>query len=338
MVSKSPGTWSLRLPGLLLSLSLAAIAWWLGTLVPIIGGPVFGILLGMVVRASGRVSQSMSPGITFSSKQLLQISIVLLGSGLSLRQVYTTGAGSLAVMLTTMATCLGTAWLMGRLLGVSSSLTTLVGVGTAICGASAVAAVAPVIEAEDQDVAYSISTVFTFNVMAVLLFPALGHLMGLGMHSFGLWAGTAINDTSSVVAAAYSYGQEAGTYATVVKLARATMIIPIALIIAAVRSAAARRDGAGKQVNLRKIFPWFILGFLGASVINSIGVLPAPAIGYATVTGKFLIVVALTAIGLSAQFKQIAKTGFRPILLGLTCWAVVAVTSLLVQRLTGQLG
>jgi uncharacterized integral membrane protein (TIGR00698 family) len=320
-----------------LTLIIAVVAILLGTWFPIIGGPVFGILLGMLVKTTGRVDASYKPGITFSSKQVLQGSVVLLGAGLSMRQIVQTGASSLAVMAGTMTACFLAALLLRRLLGVSGNLATLIGVGTAICGASAIAAVSPVIEAEEQDVAYSISTIFLFNVVAVVVFPALGHWLGLGQQNFGLWAGTAINDTSSVVAASYSYGQAAGTFATIVKLTRSTLIIPIALVIAAWRTARAG-SGDGKAVSLRRLIPWFIVWFLVAALLNTFGVLPAPVAHWAPVLGRYLIVVALTAVGLSADFRQMAKTGVKPILMGMALWAVVAVTSLAVQHFTGQLG
>ncbi|MGE5674597.1 MAG: YeiH family protein [Mycobacterium leprae] len=326
-----------RLYGLILTFALATAAAFLGNWFPVIGGPVFGILLGMLVKSSGKVSPTFKPGIAFSSKQLLQTSIVLLGFTLSLRQIWSTGTSSLTVMLTTLAAALIGAWLLGRALGVSGDLTAMIGCGTGICGGSAIAAVSSVLGAEEQEVAYSISTIFAFNVVAVLLFPILGHLFGMSQHAFGLWAGTAVNDTSSVVAAAVSYGKEAGDYATVVKLTRTTMIIPITFAIAAWRTVKAQRSGSGAtKVNLRKIIPWFVLWFLVASLINTAGFVPGIFKLAAGTTAKFLIVVALTAVGLSADFKQMAKTGLKPMLLGFLLWMIVAGTSLIMQHATGQ--
>jgi uncharacterized integral membrane protein (TIGR00698 family) len=326
------------LPGLGLSFGLAVGAQLLGTWVPLIGGPVFGILVGLLVRSFFAPDARFKPGIAFSSKKVLQGAIILLGFGLSLSQIVTTGSQSLAVMLSTIVVCLLVARLAGPALGISGDLTTLLGVGTAICGASAIAAVSPVIEAEERDVAYSISTVFAFNIAAVLLFPAFGHLMGMSQHSFGLLAGTAVNDTSSVVAAAYSFGAEAGTFATVVKLTRSTLIIPIALGIAAIRAVRAKRAGGeGSRVKVSKLIPWFVVWFLAAAVVNSTGLLPKPLVADVTTLAKFLIVVALTAVGLSADFRQMARTGLKPILLGLILWLAVTATSLAVQYLTGQL-
>lgn len=325
-----------RMRGLALTFALAAVAAMLGARLPVIGAPVFGILIGMAVAATGRVDASFRPGISFSSRQLLQYSIVLLGAGLSLGQIISTGAGSLVVMLGTLLTCLAVAWLLGKWLATPADLTTLIGVGTAICGASAIAAVSSVIEAKEKDVAYSISTIFAFNVAAVLLFPPLGHLLSLGQEAFGIFAGTAVNDTSSVVAAAYSYGHEAGVVGTVVKLTRATLIIPIVLALAAWRAARDRSNG-GVRVKVSKLIPWFIVWFLAAALLNTVGLFPAAVVGWATVTGKFLIVVALTAVGLSARFGEMVRAGYKPLLLGCLLWMTVAATSLLLQQLTGRL-
>lgn len=322
--------------GIMLTTVIALLANTLGSWLTVIGGPVFGILLGMLTKATGRVPAAFKPGITFCSKKVLQASIIMLGAGLSLRQIITTGADSLAVMLITLSVALLTAWLVGRAMKIPSNLTVLLGAGTGICGASAIAAVAPVVEAEEQEVAYAISTIFAFNVAAVLLFPALGHLLGLGEPSFGLLAGTAINDTSSVVAAAYSYGAEAGAYATVVKLTRSTLIIPLALGLAALRGLR-RKDGAGASVKVSRLVPWFIVWFLVAALLNTAGLLPPPLPALATKAAKFLIVVALTAVGLSADFRQMARTGWKPLLLGGVLWLAVTATSLAVQALTGQL-
>ena len=206
--------------------------------------------------------------------------------------------------------------------------------GTGICGGSAIVAVAPIVEAEDGEIAFAISTVFLFNVVAVLLFPLLGRLLHMTDTGFGLWAGTAINDTSSVVAAGYSFSQAAGTYATITKLARTTMIVPVALGFAFART---RSCGAsGQPVCLRQIFPWFILAFLAAAVLNSVGafghVLPA----HLSDAGRLLICVALAGVGLGTNLRHLVQTGPRPILLGLLIWAGVAFTSLGLQMLLRQ--
>lgn len=325
-----------RAPGLLLAAAIALAAQGLGRLAPLVGGPVFGIVLGILVRNLFAPSGQFTPGIQFAGKQILQWSIIALGFGLSLDQVARTGLESLSVTLVTITVAFLAAWGLGRALKVHDKLKILIGVGTAICGGSAIAAVTPILKPDEHDTAFAISTIFLFNLVAVLLFPLLGHLLHLSDLGFGLWAGTAINDTSSVVAAGYSFSKEAGDYATIVKLTRATLIIPICLALAFAVAWREKKQGAS-DFSLKKIFPWFILWFLVASAVRTAGLVPAaiqPAIHMAA---EFLIVVALTAIGLSANLRRMASTGARPILLGLGVWAAVSISSLLVQLVIGQL-
>ncbi|AOY01336.1 YeiH family protein [Jeongeupia sp. USM3] len=322
--------------GLLLALALATVAALLGEAFPLVGGPVIGIVLGLAVNNLFHPGERFRPGIGFAGKQILQWSIIALGVGLNFTQVAHTGMQSLEVTLVTVATAFVSAIVLGKLLGVPDKLKVLIGVGTAICGGSAIAAVTPIIKPDDHETAFSISTIFLFNLVAVLLFPLLGHLLGLSDKGFGLWAGTAINDTSSVVAAGYSYSQLAGQYATIVKLTRATLIIPVCLVMALIVAHQNHKAGSG-NFSLKRIFPWFILWFVVASLASTFGLIPAAVFPYAHHIAQFLIVVALTAIGLSSNLGQMRGTGFRPILLGLGVWICVASSSLVVQHLMGQL-
>src|SRR5690606_17666157 len=328
--SRTPSLWY----GLPLAAGLGLAAWLLGAMFPLIGGPVFGILLGMAWRNVLGLAPVFIPGVVFCSRQVLKWSIIGLGFGLSLGQVMKTGASSLAVTLVTLSVAFLTAWLLGRWLKLGSRLSTLIGVGTAICGGSAIAAVAPIIKPDDHETALSISTIFLFNIVAVLVFPALGHWMGLSDHGFGLWAGTAINDTSSVVAAGYSYSTAAGDIATIVKLTRATLIIPICIVIAF--WVAWRNQHSETRVSLATIFPWFILWFLAASATRSLGLIPEALLEPLHLLSQFLIIMALTAIGLSSDLRRMALAGGRPLLLGLGTWMAVALGSLGMQLLTGS--
>ncbi len=321
--------------GILFALALAIPAHFLGKAFPIIGGPVFGIVLGMLAAGIKR-PPSFEPGIQFTGKKILQYSIILLGFEMNLYNVLTVGASSLSIMLSTLATSFIVAFLFGKLLKLDFNTTLLIGGGTAICGGSAIAAMAPVIGAKDKEIAFSISTIFLFNVVAVFIFPALGHYYNLSDNGFGMWAGTAINDTSSVVAAGYSYSMEAGAYATIVKLTRALMIVPICLILAVVMSKrqAAQNDAS---FSIAKIFPYFILWFVVASIVNTFVLHERFAAVYKVLgdLGKFCIVLAMTAIGLNTNLFQLVKNGVRPILLGLICWFAVAAVSLVVQHSIG---
>lgn len=323
-------------PGLLLTFLIACVALVLGKLWPLVGGPVFGIVIGIAIRNTWTPPAHFTPGVRMAGKQVLQWSIVALGLNLSLAQVLHTGAASLGVTSVTITAAFLSATLLGRLLAIPSRLKLLIGIGTAICGGSAIAAATPIVRADDHETAFAISTIFLFNLVAVMTFPALGHLMNLSAHGFGLWAGTAINDTSSVVAAGYTYGKAAGDYATIVKLTRATLIVPVCLALAFMEMRKHRRRGSG-DFRLRRIFPWFILWFVAASALRSAGLIPAawsPSIHDAA---QFMIIMALTAIGLSSDLRRMLATGARPILLGLGVWAAVTLSSLGVQLLMGQL-
>ena len=380
---RSPRTFPDRaravLPGLALALAVAAMATVVGQHVPLVGSAVPGAVLGAVIAVVIKPGERLAPGLRYASSFVLQCSVVLLGTQLSIAEAARVGVTSLPVMLGTLAVCLGAAWLYGRLLGVPRDLRTLIGVGTGICGGSAIAAVSPVIEAASTDVAYAISTIFLFNIAAVLVFPVIGHAIGMSQQSFGLFAGTAVNDTSSVVATATTYGSAAASHAVVVKLVRTLMIIPICLGLAALTARRQRSapepgmiadgripvvegripvvegqipvvDGrvsvvaAAPAVSARmspwrvmRLVPWFLVGFVAAAALNSVGVIPAGAHGPLQHVSVFLVGVALSAIGLSTDVAALRKAGPKPLLLGALLWITVAAASLGLQALTGTL-
>lgn len=318
-----------EVPGVLLSACIAIPAWLIGSHYPIIGGPVLGILLGMLFAFIKRPAY-LEKGLAYTSKHILQYAIILLGFDMNLYQVIEVGGKTLFLMLFTLTAAFLSAFLLGKALKVEWKVNILIGVGTAICGGSAIAATAPVIKAKDEDIAHSISTIFLFNVLAAFLFPALGHLMQMTNYHFGLWAGTAINDTSSVVAAGYSYSAQSGDLAVIVKLTRTLMIIPVTLILALFTMRKYPR-GHASEYRLSRIFPWFILGFAAASISATFLPVPSVLIVLLPRAGKFMIVMAMTAIGLNTNLPTLLKNGTRPILLGLGCWFVLSVTSLAVQ-------
>jgi uncharacterized integral membrane protein (TIGR00698 family) len=323
-------------PGLGLAAVLAVAATLLGHAAPIVGPAVIAIVLGVLVRATVNPAEWATPGISFASRRLLQAAIVLLGTGLGIGTVLRVGAGSLPVLAATLAAALGGGLLIGRALGIERPLRTLLTVGTGICGASAIAAVATVLEVDAAEIAYAISTIFVFNVAAVLLFPPIGHLLGIGQHGFGLWAGTAVNDTSSVVAAGYTYGHAAGAYAVVVKLTRTMLIVPIVLCVAVLE----RRRTEGQSQPTRRwtgYVPGFLVLFLIAAVANSAGLFSEQVRHGLASVALFSIAVALAAVGLSARPAAIRAAGPKPLLFGGLLWVIVASTSLAIQALTGHL-
>jgi uncharacterized integral membrane protein (TIGR00698 family) len=350
-------------PGLALATGIAVVATVIGRFLPVVGAPVSGVVIGAVLGTVRRPGPVFRPGITIASKTVLQFAVVLLGAQLSLLQVARVGVQSLPVMLGTLVICLLAAWGIGRALGVVGNLRTLIGVGTGICGASAIAAVTPVIGAVSVEVAYAVSTIFLFNVAAVVVFPVIGHALGMSQHAFGLFAGTAVNDTSSVVAAASTYGSGAADFAVVVKLVRTLMIIPVVLGLAwlvgrrAEASTVGDRPAAGDagsdgtaidptvvparpRWSPRRVFrlvPWFLIGFVLVAAVNSTGVVPGPAHPAIAAVAAFLITVALSAIGLSTDLAGFRRAGFRPLVLGGSLWIVVSLSSLGLQALTGSI-
>lgn len=321
----------------------------------VIGAPVFAIVIGMVITAifKGFASgDNMKAGITFTSKKILQWAVIILGFTLNIKTVLSVGGKSLPVIVSTIAVSLITAAIMCRLLKVEKKVSILVGVGSSICGGSAIAATAPVIDADDEEIAQSISVIFLFNVIAALIFPTLGNAIGLSNDGFALFAGTAVNDTSSVTAAASAWDSMMATngmvlaQATTVKLTRTLAIIPITLVLALVRTRRAKKDGGeGTKVSLKKIFPWFILYFVIASLITTVvAVLPQSAftafyndyfVKGAKWLAKFFIAMAMCAIGLNTNIVTLVKKGGKPIAMGFVCWIAIAAVSLVMQHILG---
>lgn len=325
--------------GILTCLLIAVPAWILGKTFPVIGGPVFGILFGIILAFFKR-PEKLEKGIKYTSKKILQYSIILLGFEMNLFNVIKVGGQSLLVMIFTLSASFLTAYFVGKALKIDSNTTVLIGVGTSICGGSAIAATAPVIRAKDEDVAQAISTIFLFNIIAVFIFPALGHAIGLSDTGFGMWAGTAINDTSSVVAAGASWSSAAGNntalaFATIVKLTRTLMIVPITLVLAIYTSRKIARENSTEGFSFVKVFPWFVLGFVLTAILNTFLPIPDEFSAMLVQIGKFMIVMAMTAIGLNTNLKKLLTNGIKPIGLGLCCWFMVAVVSLVVQKVIG---
>lgn len=332
--------------GILLCLAIAIPCWVVGTAVPVVGGPVLSIVAGMVVALFLKERGSLDAGVSFTSKKLLQTAVVLLGFGLDLRIVLQTGAQSLPIILLTISSSLVVAYAMHRLLDVPDKISTLVGVGSSICGGSAIAATAPVVDADDSEVAQAMSVIFLFNLIAALVFPAIGAALGFSTTSgeaFGIFAGTAVNDTSSVTATAstwdslYGLGTATLDKAVTVKLTRTLAIIPITLVLALLR---ARREKGGEEssFSLRRAFPMFLLWFVAASLVTTVAAtagIPAVAFAPLKTLSKFLIVMAMAAIGLNTDVVKLVRTGGKPIALGLCCWAGIIATSLVSQRLLG---
>ena len=335
-------------PGFLLCLALAVPSWLLGHAFPVVGGPVFAILAGMLVALALKDRACWQAGIAFTSKKILQYAVILLGFGLNLSQIAKVGALSLPIICTTITMSLVIAFVLRKCLAVPSNISVLVGVASSICGGSAIAATAPVIGADDEEIAQSISVIFLFNILAALFFPTLGGALGMTNEGFGLFAGTAINDTSSVTAAASTWDTLHGTggavleYATIVKLTRTLAIIPITLALAVWRTYQAKRGGGASNgsFDLKKIFPFFILFFVLASVITTVSTMAGVGAEFFQPfkeLSKFFIILAMAAIGLNTNLVKLVKTGGKPIVMGACCWAGITLASLAMQHFSGLL-
>lgn len=332
--------------GLLLCLAIAVPSWFAGKAFPIIGGAVIAILAGMVVTLFFKEKGSFEPGIKFTSKKILQWAVILLGFGLNLNVIVETGKQSLPIIICTIATSLIVSYLLHKVMKTPANISTLVGVGSSICGGSAIAATAPVIDADDEEVAQAISIIFFFNVLAAIIFPTFGNAVGFDTTSgeaFGIFAGTAVNDTSSVTACAstwdsmWNLGAATLDKAVTVKLTRTLAIIPITLVLAFMRTKKGQAAD-GKGVSIKDIFPFFILYFIGASIITTIAVSAGISADFFTPIkelSKFFIVLAMAAIGLNTDIVKLIRTGGKPLIMGLCCWVSITGVSLILQHVMG---
>ena len=338
-----------RLPGIVLALLVAIAALGVHRLLPAqIGAPLgpvlLAVLLGLLVGNLFPLSEIFAPGLRFAFGALLRCAIVLLGATLSLQAVAAIGSKALLMVVLLMLFALGLAQLLGRLLGVPPKLATLLGVGTAVCGNTAISATAPAIGASDRDLTVAIATNTLFGTLAVFFYPLLGRALGFDEASFGTWAGSAVNDTSQVVATGFAYGETAGRIATTVKLTRnALMVFVIVGVSSAHRGEAVR--GMPFWSMLRRSIPGFVFGFLALALLNSLGVLEWLSARMQRridadlhALAKFLTLVALAGVGLATRLSLLRQTGLRPVLLGLATAVAVSVGSLLLIRLFGPAG
>lgn len=331
------------IPGFAIALVIAFVAKYLESLLPIhiIGASVIALFIGMGINQIKKPSAMMTKGLKFTSKKILKFAIILLGASLSIGTILNVGKLSLEVMFFTLLTCFGGGYFVGKALGLNWKLSNLISAGTGICGGSAIAAIAPVIDAEDKDIAYAMSATFLFDMAMIILFPIMGRALGLSDMAYGLWAGTSVNDTSSVVAAGYAFSEGAGDFATMVKLTRTLSIIPTVLVFAFInlkiksKEAVASTKGEGGKINILSLFPWFILGFVGLAIINSLGVIPVWASSGAKEISKFLMIAALAAIGLNTDFKEMKKSGINPMIHGFIISAAVVIVAIAVEYFIG---
>ena len=353
------------LPGMVLAFLIACVAKFIEGLFPIhiIGASVIALFIGMAFHKFTR-KESYTLGLKFTSKKILKFAIILLGASLSIPMILQVGKMSLTVMFFTLLTCFGGGYFIGKAFVLDWKLSNLISAGTGICGGSAIAAIAPVIDADDTDIAYAMSATFLFDMAMIVLFPIMGHWLGLSDMAYGLWAGTAVNDTSSVVAAGYAFSEGAGDFATMVKLTRTLSIIPTVVIFTFINMHVKRKQyryamaelkqksvpyevsqtdhilnpsalKETKKTNFMALFPWFIVGFLALSACNSLGFIPVSISMHAKEISKFLMVASLAAIGMNTSYKEMKKAGINPMLHGFVISVLVVVVAISVEYMIG---
>lgn len=332
------------LAGIILTVILAYVAIIISGFIPgkLISAGVFSLLLGMAINPIISNYSIFNEGMSFVSKKVLRLAIILMGATLSFSQVFEVGKYSLIVMTFTLFAAFAGGYYLGKLFNMNWKLSGLISAGTGICGGSAVAAIAPTIEAEATDIAYAISATFIFDIVMVVLFPIAGRYFGMSDLGYGLWTGTAVNDTSSVVAAGYAFSDAAGNFSLIVKLTRTLSIVPAVLIFSYINERLNSKNNINsitknEKVDIKKLFPWFIMLFLAMVGIKSLGIISNFTSSKISVLSKFFMVMSLGAIGLKTNFKEVSKSGFLPMVHGFIISALVVVVSFVVQMLMGKI-
>ena len=319
--------------GVAICFALAGVSILLEHLIPggLLGASIIALFMGTIINSFFHPAW-MKPALKFASKKILKLAIILLGASLSVKTIMSVGKMTFFVMIFTFAMCFGGGYLVRKLFGLNWKLSNLISAGTGICGGSAIAAIAPVIDADDKDIAFAMSSTFLFDMVMIALYPLMGQALGMSDIAYGIWAGTSVNDTASVVASGYAFSEIAGDFATMVKLTRTIAIIPTVLVFAYIGTRIKQKElkqaNQGKKVNLLKVIPWFIGGFLLLAILNSVGFIPTVVSGAMKSASKFLMVTALAAIGLGTSITDFKKAGLKPMFYGITIDTLVTLTAL----------
>ena len=314
--------------------AVAALAVFLEDVIPggVLGASIIALFLGTIINSFFHPAW-IKPALKFTSKRILKCAIILLGASLSINVILSVGKMTFFVMIFTFAMCFGGGFFIRKLFKLNWKLSNLISAGTGICGGSAVAAIAPVIDADDKDIAFAMSSTFLFDMVMIAIYPLMGKALGMNDMAYGIWAGTSVNDTASVVASGYAFSEAAGDFATMVKLTRTIAIIPTVLVFAWIGMRIKKKElqaAEGGKVNVLKIVPWFICGFLALAIVNSLGWIPGNVSGMMKTASKFLMVTALAAIGLNTSLLDFKKAGLAPMFYGVTIDTLVTLTALAV--------
>ncbi|MEC4803224.1 MAG: YeiH family protein [Jaaginema sp. PMC 1079.18] len=315
------------LPGLLL---LSAIAFFSlqvyhRTTIHFLNPLLIAALLGILVGNTVTVSRFYQPGIVFSMKRILKISVVLLGLKLSFTEILEIGASNLIlIVLSSMSTFFLTCWL-GKILKINRKLTQLIAAGTSICGASAIVATNSVVDSSEEDITYAIALITGLGTMAMISYPLIPHLLQLSPQAFGVWCGVSIHEVAQVVAAAFQNNTVSGELATVTKLSRVLLLIPVILML----SFSYRNSPTKGEIS--KVFdaiPWFVLFFGLLTLLNTFKLIPTEIQTSILNGNQFLLCIAMAAMGLKTRFHNLHQIGLKPLYLAIFSWLFLALTSL----------
>jgi len=315
------------MPGLILAALIAATARLIaGGLPAFLSEVLVAVLLGIVVANTVGLPPAAAPGIRFAVQRVLRLGIVLLGARLSLAAILAIGLDVLGLVVACMTLALAVALFAGRLFSLPPRLALLIGVGTAVCGNTAIVATAPVIKAEEREVSLAVAIITIFGTLAVFAYPFIGRALGLSDAEFGTWAGIAVNDTSQVVAASAAYSPPARDVATVVKLIRNALMAPLIVLIAWWWQRRAEVGDARKGIG--KAVPLFVIGFIALAALRSAGIIDASVAALLDEIARACILVALAAVGLNTRLRDMLAIGPSPFYVGLGTAVLLAAVSL----------
>lgn len=320
-------------PGLALTAGIAIAAYGLRYIpgVDKLSPMILSVLLGAVVHNSVGNIAGTADGVNFSLRRILRLSIVLIGLQITAQQAAEVGLGGLAIIATGLLATLGATMLMGRLMGIRSGLALLIGVGTSICGASAIVAAKAATGGEDDDAAYAVAGVTLFGTIAMFLYPSLQGVLHLSNASYGLWAGASVHEVAQAVFASAQGGPEALQIGTIAKLTRVAMMAPV---IIALGELSVRFGFAGDGARGKPPFPWFLIGFLAMAALNSLITIPLEISGPIRAVTTFLLSMAMAAMGLHTNLRHVFSAGVRPLALGLFASAFISLLVLSMIKLT----
>lgn len=321
----------------LLTIAILVLSTWaalrIGQAVPLLGNSIAAILIGAIIRHTPLYDQLEKKITRFVSSYFLKTGIVLLGFTLSLRIISEVGPGVLILLTSGVVISIVFSVIVGKVFNVNSDLAMLIGIGTSICGGSAIMATAPLTDAEEKDIAVSITTMLIYSLMALILLPTLGVLLGYTDQMYGVFAGSAVNDTASVVATAFDWSDSAGGFATVTKLTRTLYIVPVTLgVIVKKFKKETAKSSSGKKMTISfkqiiRLIPMFVVLFVGAVLLATVFNIPGNILGGINSTSKIFMTLALVTIGLGVHVREIKEAGMKPVLIGGICWAAVVANS-----------